>query len=101
MMFNDKPGFRNHTRTELWSWAPRSQTPTLASFAELGLQRAALSRVNGSGRLIMPPLTSGCRSRAPPVPGPGAALQAAGGPDPEGPDLCETGSRRVKPVSEP
>ena len=26
VIFNDKPGFRKHIRTELWSRAPRSQT---------------------------------------------------------------------------
>ena len=49
VIFNDKPSFREHIRTELWSWAPRSQTATLATFAELGLQMVALSEVNGSG----------------------------------------------------
>ena len=33
VIFNDKPSFREHTRTELWSWAPRSQTATFATFA--------------------------------------------------------------------
>ena len=36
-----------------------------------------------------------------PAPGPGAASQASGVPDPEGPDICEPGLQMVKSVVAP